>query len=283
MLTMVPQKNLIVGFLAFYLFVGCFGTQDTTSLEDMTAQQIYEQAQQELNSGNSEKAAKTFNEVERLHPYSEYAKRALLMSAFAFHQNKNYMLSRINAQRYIDFYPVDDNTAYAQYLIALSYYDQIENVGRDQFLTTEALESLKAVIERYPDSEYAVSAQLKYDLAFNHLAAKEMEIGRYYLERGNYIAAINRFKVVIEDFDTSSHIPEALHRLTEAYLALGLDEQAQIASAILGYNFQSTPWYADSYALLNERGLDSQPTQPNQLGDGWLAQFYRRTLVGEWL
>jgi len=151
-------------------------------------------------------------------------------------------------------------------------------VGRDQGLTFQALQALRTVIERYPDSEYARSAILKFDLAFDHLAAKEMEIGRYYLKRSHYTAAINRFRVVVEEFQTTTHTAEALYRLVEAYLSLGLTNEAQTAGAILGYNFQSTEWYDDAYKLLTGRGL-----RPEVAGDSWLRQVYRQMVKGEWL
>ena len=247
-------------------------------LETFTAQQIFERGEFELDRNRPDDAAEFFAEVERLYPYSEYAKRALIMQAFAFHQDRDYENSRSAAQRYIDFYPLDDDAAYAQYLLALSYYDQIEEVGRDQGLTFQALQALRTVIERYPESEYARSSILKFDLAFDHLAGKEMEIGRYYLKREHYAAAVNRFRVVVEDFQTTTHTPEALHRLVEAYLSLGLTEEAQTAGAILGYNYRSTVWYEDSYALLTGQGLEAKAR-----GDSWLARIYRQTVKGEWL
>lgn len=247
-------------------------------LENFTPKQIFERGEFELEKDDPDEAAFYFSEIERLYPYSELAKRALIMQAFAFHSARNYENSRASAQRFIDFYPDDDDAAYAQYLLALSYYDQIDEVGRDQGLTFQALQSLREVIEIYPDSEYARSAILKFDLAFDHLAAKEMEIGRYYLKRDNFAAAINRFRVVVEDFQTTTHTPEALHRLVEAYLSLGLDEEAQTAGAILGFNYQSTEWYQDSYALLTGRGLE-----PRSRGNNWLAQVYRQMVQGRWL
>ncbi|SFQ33723.1 outer membrane protein assembly factor BamD [Roseivivax halotolerans] len=247
-------------------------------LENFTAEQIFERGEFELDRNRPDDAATYFAEVERLYPYSDFAKRALIMQAFAFHQDRDYENSRSAAQRYIDFYPLDDDAAYAQYLLALSYYDQIEEVGRDQGLTFQALQSLRTVIERYPESEYARSSILKFDLAFDHLAGKEMEIGRYYLKRQHYAAAVNRFRVVVEDFQTTTHTPEALHRLVEAYLSLGLTNEAQTAGAILGYNYRSTEWYEDSFALLTGQGLEMRAR-----GDSWLAQIYRQTVKGEWL
>ncbi|MCA0274126.1 MAG: outer membrane protein assembly factor BamD [Proteobacteria bacterium] len=248
-------------------------------LEKMDAEQIYKLGEFELaNNRKSDSAIKYFAEVERLYPYSEWAKRALIMQAFSYHQGRKYEESRSAAQRYIDTYPADEDAAYAKYLLALSYYDQIDDVGRDQGLTFQALQALRAVIEEYPDSEYAQSAILKFDLAFDHLAAKEMEIGRYYLKRQHYAAAINRFRVVVEQYQTTSHTPEALYRLIEAYLSLGFTDEAQSAGAILGYNFQSTVWYQDAYRLLTQKGLALEAK-----GDGWLATVYRQVIKGEWL
>lgn len=263
------------------LLSGCGGGGNATgkAMDAYSAEQIYQLAEYELeNSRKPDEAIHLFGEIERLYPYSEFAKRALIMQAFAYHEDKDYENSRSAAQRYIDFYPADEDAAYAQYLLALSYYDQIDEIGRDQGLTFQALQGLRTVIERYPDSEYARSAILKFDLAFDHLAGKEMEIGRYYLRRGHYNAAINRFRTVVEQFQTTSHTAEALHRLVEAYLSLGLDDDAQTAGAILGHNFQASPFYQDSYYLLTGKGL-----APNPRGNGWLAQIYRQTIKGEWL
>ena len=248
------------------------------SLEAFTPQQIFERGEFELERGRTDDAAWFFSEIERLYPYSSWARRALIMQAYTYHVGRDYENSRASAQRYIDFYPADEDAAYAQYLLALSYYDQIDEVGRDQGLTFQALQSLRQVIERYPTSEYADSAILKFDLAFDHLAGKEMEIGRYYLRHDHFAAAINRFRVVVEDFQTTTHTPEALHRLVEAYLSLGLTDEAQTAGAILGHNYQSTEWYQDSFRLLTGRGLE-----PRARGNNWLAQIYRQTIKGQWL
>ncbi|WP_282092253.1 outer membrane protein assembly factor BamD [Epibacterium ulvae] len=247
------------------------------NLEGFTPAQIFERGEFELQRGHTGDAAHFFSEVERLYPYAELTKQAVIMQAFAFHSGGDYENSRGAAQRYIDFYPADEDAAYAQYLLALSYYDQIDEVGRDQGLTFQALQALRTVIEVYPDSEYTNSAILKFDLAFDHLAGKEMEIGRFYLRRNHFPAAINRFRVVVEDFQTTSHTAEALHRLVEAYLSLGLAEEAQTAGAILGHNFQSTDWYEDSYKLLTSNGLKLRDR-----GNNWLSQIYRQSIKGDW-
>ncbi len=268
--------------LLLTVMVGCSGGgrqgDRSENLEIFAPEQIFQRGEFELARNRTEDAAYYFSEIERLYPYSSWAQRALIMQAFAFHQGKDYENSRGAAQRFIDFYPTDEDAAYAQYLLALSYYDQIDEVGRDQGLTFQALQALRTVIEVYPDSEYASSAILKFDLAFDHLAAKEMEIGRYYLRHGHYSSAINRFRVVVEDFQTTSHTAEALHRLVEAYLSLGLTAEAQTAGAILGHNYQSTDWYEDSYKLLTANGLKLKDR-----GNNWLSQIYRQSVKGQWL
>ena len=271
--------RMVAGMMLVVLIAGCDSPNKEPPLENFTAQEIFQRGEFELaNNPKPVEAARYFGEVERLYPYSEWAKRALIMQAFAYHKARDYENSRATAQRYIDFYPAEEDAAYAQYLLALSYYDQIDEVGRDQGLTFQALQALRTVIEQYPDSEYARSSILKFDLAFDQLAAKEMEIGRYYLKRGYYTAAINRFRVVVEQFQTTTHTAEALHRLVEAYLSLGLTDEAQTAGAILGFNFKGNPYYQDSYKLLTGRGLT-----PEAKGDSWLAQVYRQVIRGEWL
>ena len=276
------RAKLVGALLVVVAAAGCSNRESvergTVNYENYTAQQIFERGEYDLAQRDPDLAAKSFAEVERLYPYSELAKRSVIMQAFAYHQDKDYENSRAAAQRFIDFYPTDEDAAYAQYLLALSYYDQIDEVGRDQGLTFQALQSLRAVIERYPDSEYASSAILKFDLAFDHLASKEMEIGRYYLRRDHFSAAINRFRVVVEDFQTTTHTAEALHRLVEAYLSLGLVDEARTAGAILGHNFRGTEWYEDSYKLLTGRGLTLEAA-----GDNWLRQVYRQMIQGRWL
>ncbi|PYF07433.1 Beta-barrel assembly machine subunit BamD [Rhodobacter viridis] len=273
---------LRVGSLALLAaLAACGSSQKEPPLENFTAEEIYKRGEYELEVGNPRRptdALRYFSEVERLYPYSEYAKRALIMEAFAQHKAKKYEDARSSAQRYLDTYPGSEDAAYAKYLLALSYYDQIDEVGRDQGLTFQALQALRAVIEEYPDSDYARSAALKFDLAFDHLASKEMEIGRFYLKQGHYTAAINRFRVVVEQYQTTTHTPEALERLVECYLSLGLTDEAQTAGAILGHNFQSSPFYEDAYKRLKKQGLE-----PEAKGSSWLSAVYRQVIKGEWL
>ena len=258
---------------------GCGGGQDEVPLDSLTAEDIYKRGELALEtSSKPDTAIRYFSEVERLYPYSEWAKRSLIMQAFSQHKAQNYEEARASAQRYLDLYPAGEDAAYAQYLLALSYYDQIDEVGRDQGLTFRALQGMRDVIEKYPDSDYARSAILKFDLAFDHLAAKEREIGRYYLKKGQYPAAINRFRVVVQEFQATTHTAEALHRLVEAYLALGLTDEAQTAGAILGHNYQSSPFYDDSHRLLTGRGLSMEAS-----GESWLRKVYRQVIQGRWL
>ena len=272
-------RNVVALAVVAAVLAGCGARSTPDDLEGFTAEEIFQRGEFELEtSRRATDAIRYFSEVERLFPYSRFARRALIMQAYALHRDRNYDDARRVAQRFLDTYPGDEDAAWAQYLIALSFYDQIEEVGRDQGITFQALRALRDVIERYPDSEFARSSILKFDLAFDHLAGKEMEIGRFYLRQRQYVAAINRFRIVVEDFETTTHTPEALHRLVESYLGLGLTDEAQTAAAILGHNFQGSPFYDDSFRLLTGQGLS-----PDAAGEGWLRDLFRQTVRGEWL
>ncbi|MCZ8151372.1 MAG: outer membrane protein assembly factor BamD [Rhodobacteraceae bacterium] len=278
-MAVVKSGARFLGVMLLGFGLAACGGQQERPLDSYTAEEIFQMGELRLEaSRRPDDAIRYFQEVERLYPYSQVAKRALIMQAFSYHKAKKYEEARAAAQRYLDFYPGDEDAPYALYLMALSYYDQIDDVGRDQGVTFQALQGMRDVIETYPDSDYARSAMLKFELAFDHLAGKEMEIGRYYLKRGNYTAAINRFRSVVQDFQTTTHTAEALHRLVEAYLALGFTQEAQTAGAILGYNYQSSPFYDDSFRLLKGRGLN-----PEAVGDSWLRAVYRQMIKGEWL
>jgi outer membrane protein assembly factor BamD len=235
---------------AVTILIGCSSNQDEEYVE-RPVDDLYNEAQDLLEEGNPRAAGRAFEEVERQHPYSQWATRAQLMSAYAYYEANNYDEAIAAAERFVELHPGHPDVPYAYYLIGISYYEQISDVGRDQRMTEQALEAFDELTRRFPDSKYARDAQLKADLARDHLAGKEMSIGRYYLYRGQYLAAINRFRNVVERYQTTTHVPEALHRLTEAYLALGLQQEAQKNAAVLGYNFPSSEWYQDSYALLN--------------------------------
>ncbi len=219
---------------------------------------LYNDALNKLNGGQYAEAATSFDEVERQHPYSQWATKAQLMAAYSYYQNNDYDDAIIALDRFIQVHPGNKDIAYAYYLKALSYYEQISDVGRDQQMTQAALEALSSIVARFPESKYARDAQIKIDLTRDHLAGKEMEIGRYYEGQKQYLAAINRFKVVIEDFQTTTHVPEALHRLTESYLALGLKDQAQRTAAVLGHNFPGSEWYIDSYEIVEGKQVRPQ-------------------------
>ena len=270
--------NLILGLTLLFV-LGCVNIDEDIVLEDLSAREIFINAEKAWGNGDNEKAAELFLEIERIYPYSELAKQALLNNAIVLQLEKDYEGSRLSANRFITFYPADKNTPYAYYLLALSYYDQIDEIGRDQANTYEALKLFRIIIERYPESKFSSASSLKKDLAFDHLAAKEMEVGRYYLKNSHYIAAINRFETVVKEYPTTSHTPEALHRLVEAYLSLGLEGEATVAAAILGHNFKSSLWYQESYNLLGNEDIN-----PNLTGfRGWLGDIYRQVIRGEWI
>ena len=270
--------NIILGLKLLFV-LGCVNIDEDIVLEDLSAREIFINAEKAWGNGDNEKAAELFLEIERIYPYSELAKQALLNNAIVLQLEKDYEGSRLSANRFITFYPADKNTPYAYYLLALSYYDQIDEIGRDQANTYEALKLFRIIIERYPESKFSSASSLKKDLAFDHLAAKEMEVGRYYLKNSHYIAAINRFETVVKEYPTTSHTPEALHRLVEAYLSLGLEGEATVAAAILGHNFKSSLWYQESYNLLGNQDIN-----PNLTGfRGWLGDIYRQVIRGEWI
>lgn len=274
--------RLVAGVLVISLLSSCgagswFGSKEPP-IEDLSAQEIFARGESEMESRDYKKAAETFDEVERLYPFSQLAKRAMIMSAFASYEGGDMPSARAAANRYLDLYPSDVDAPYAQYLVALTWYDHIADVRRDQATTRNALRELNELVRRYPDSDYARDAALKIDLTNDHLAGKEMTVGRYYLKGGHYTAAINRFREVIEKYQNTSHTPEALHRLVESYLALGLDQEAQVVAAVLGENFVGSDWYARSYGLLTDRHL-----LPASRSDGFFNRVYRRVILGEWM
>ncbi|OUS13577.1 outer membrane protein assembly factor BamD [Rhodospirillales bacterium 47_12_T64] len=232
-------------------------------------EELYNNANNALKAGENVKAAQLFDEVERQHPYSVWASKAQLMAAYALYTENKYDDAISALDRFIDLHPGNRDTPYAYYLKALSFYEQISDVGRDQKMTREALTALRDVVRRFPQSKYARDAQLKVDLANDHLAGKQMTIGRYYLNRKEYLAAINRFRMVIGQFQTTTHVPEALHRLVESYLALGIIDEAQATASVLGHNFPGDRWYQDSYALLTDQDLEPEEKDGSWISDVW--------------
>jgi len=213
---------------------------------------LYAAARYRLNKGQYKLAAQIFDEVERQHPYSPWARRAQLMSAFCYYLARQYPESIQSAQRFISIHPGNKDAPYALYLIGVDYFEQIEDVTRDQKITQQALDAMGELIRRYPDSTYAADARIKVDLIRDHLAGKEMEIGRFYQRRHEWLASVIRFRKVIDSYDTTSHTPEALMRLTESYLALGVPDEAKRAAAVLGNNYPGTKWYQRAYELIRK-------------------------------
>ena len=219
-------------------------------------EQLYNQAAAELDSRDYQNAILLLEEVERQHPYSEWARKSMVMSAYASYKTRDYTTSLAAAERYLALHPGGSEAEYAYYLTALCHFDQIVDVGRDQAITERARTALNDIIRRFPESEYAKDARIKRDMVNDQLAGKEMTVGRWYLRSNQTLSAVNRFRNVVENFQTTNHAPEALHRLVEAYLTLGLKDQALAAGATLGYNYPDSDWYKMSYRLLTNEGVD---------------------------
>lgn len=229
----------------------CSSDDDRNVQIEESADVLYNRAARAMDAGDFNDATRDFEEVERQHPYSQWATRAQLMAAYAYYLDQRYDEAVMSLDRFIELHPGSEDIDYAHYLKALCYYEQISDVVRDQGMTQEALDSLNSLIRRFPESAYTRDATLKRDLTLDHLAGKEMEIGRYYLNRNHLNAAINRFRTVIEKYETTTHTAEALHRLVEAYMTLGLTQEATQVAAVLGYNYPGSDWYERSFALLD--------------------------------
>jgi outer membrane protein assembly factor BamD len=251
-----------------------FGKDETPP--DEPADRLYNEGLYLLNQKKDPKeAVKKFEEVDRQHPYSEWARKALIMSSYAYYQAGEYDDSVTAAKRYVSLHPGSADAAYAQYLIGASYFDQIPDITRDQARTDKALAALDEVARKYPSSEYAVSAKQKMAIANDQLAGKEMLIGRYYLEKKDYTGAINRFKVVVTKYQTTRHVEEALMRLSEAYMALGIVEEAQTAAAVLGHNFPDSEWYSHAYSLVKSGG-----GEPSENKGSWISRAFKKVGLG---
>jgi outer membrane protein assembly factor BamD len=244
---------------------------------DDPADRLYNEGLYLLNSKRDFKAAaKRFEEVDRQHPYSEWARKSLIMSAYAYYEGREYDECIGAAKRYVTLHPGTSEAAYAQYLIGSSYFDQIPDISRDQGRTEKALTALEEVSRKFPTSEYAASAKKKLEVARDQLAGKEMSVGRYYQEKRDYTAAINRFKVVVTQYQTTRHVEEALMRLTEVYMSLGIVGEAQTAAAVLGHNFPDSPWYKDAYALVRGGGLE-----PSENTSSWISRAFKKIGFGD--
>lgn len=240
------------------LAVTACASSDETEYVERPVEELYNEAMNLLQEEEYTKSAAAFDEVERQHPYSVWATKAQLMAGYAYYETNKYDDAIVALDRFIQLHPSNRDVAYAYYLKALSYYEQIADVARDQKMTELATKSLQEVVDRFPASKYARDAELKLDLAYDHLAGKEMNIGRVYQIQRQYLAAINRFKTVIDRYQTTTHVPEALHRLVECYTALGLTEEAQKVGAVLGHNFPGNEWYNDTYTMVEDGELPKQ-------------------------
>jgi outer membrane protein assembly factor BamD len=250
---------------------GCSLFNKDEVVPDEPADKLYNEGLYLLNQQKKPKdAAKKFEEVDRQHPYSEWARKSLIMTAYSFYQAGAYDDCINAARRYVTLHPGSPDAAYAQFLIGSSYFDQIPEISRDQAGAEKAMQTLDEVVRKYPSSEYAVAAKRKIEIARDQLAGKEMDIGRYNLEQRNYIGAINRFKIVVTRYQTTRHVEEALLRLTEAYMALGIVDEAQTSAAVLGHNFPDSRWYKDAYALMQSKGLE-----PNENKGSWISRAFK--------
>ncbi|WP_408092243.1 outer membrane protein assembly factor BamD [Rhodoplanes sp. SY1] len=275
-------RRLIALLPVLVILGGCsslsnlFGGNDDDLGPDLPADKLYNEGVYLLNEKNAPKdAVKKFEEVDRQHPYSEWARKSLLMTAYSYYETRQYDEAIGAAKRYVTMHPGSPDVAYAQYLIGASYYDQIPDVTRDQTRTEKAIQSLEEVIRKYPTSEYAAQARKKIEVGRDHLAAKEMEVARYYMQKKNFIGAINRFKVVVTQYQTTRHVEEALMRLTECYMMLGIASEAQTAAAVLGHNFPDSPWYKDAYNLVRGGGFE-----PSENKGSWISRAFKKVGLG---
>lgn len=244
---MLKHKNILFSLVVAMTLAGCAGED---KYEERPAKDLYKQGVKNYESGNYTKAAKTFLEVERQHPYSDHSVEAQLMAAVAYYEGKKYDDAIEGFRVFIQLHPGHKKIPYAYYMLGLCHYEQIPVVERDQEATEKAEKAFLEVMERFPGNKYAKDAKLKLDLVYDHLAGREMTVGRYYQDVGNHLAAVNRFKTVASNYQTTSHVPEALHRMVESYLALGIRDQAASTAAVLGHNYPGSQWYKDAHALL---------------------------------
>ena len=245
--------HMVLAVLVSVFVVACADDDDGPKYIERPVNKIYDLALNSLNKGEFKFAAQEFDEVERQHPYSTWAVRAKLMAAYANYLDNQYDSAIVALDRFIQLHPSNKDVPYAYYLKGLSYYEQISNITRDQQMTALAMRSLRELVSRFPNSKYARDAKLKIELTLDHLAGKDMNIGRYYLKQQKYLAAINRFKKIVDRYQTTTHVPEALHRLVEAYLALGIVTEAKKMASVLGHNYPGSEWYIDSFDMVGNQ------------------------------
>jgi outer membrane protein assembly factor BamD len=256
-------KAVRAAVLAVALAIAGCGDSEPAYVE-LPVEVLYNRGLDALGRQDYKIAARSFEEVDRQHPYSVWATKAQIMAAFSYYQSNKYDDAVIALDRFIQLHPGHRDIPYAYYLKALCFYEQISDIGRDQRMTQQALDALAEVVKRFPESPYSRDARLKIELAIDHLAGKEMDVGRYYQKQQQYVAAINRYRIVIERYQTTTHVPEALHRLVESYLGLGVKDEAQQAAAVLGHNFPGSDWYADSYYLMTGEDLRTAQDKPRR-------------------
>jgi outer membrane protein assembly factor BamD len=259
---------------------GCMSSEDDIDLATYVEQTepadvLYNQGLANLNAGRLKEASRKFDAVDRQHPYSEWARKSMVMGAFANYRQGNYDEAINAAKRYVSLYPATEDAAYAQYIVGLCYFRQIRDVTQDQKESRRAIEAMEEVVQRWPDSEYVDDAREKVRFARDQLAGKEMQIGRYYQERKEYLAAVTRYRTVVEQFGNTNQIEEALARLVESYYSLGLVEEAQTAAAVLGHNYPESEWYKASFALLQSKGLE-----PRENKKSWISRAGLKLVFG---
>lgn len=265
----LPIGALIALTLVAVASAGC-ASKDEEVFDNTPADKLYNEGLVTLESGKRADAAKKFEDVDRLHPYSEWSKKAVLMQAYTQFERGAYTDCIQAAQRFLSLYPSSPDAPYAQYLLAESYYRQMPDVSRDQQRTGSALAAYAELVQKYPQSNYAEDAKKKLLAIKDQLGGKEMDVGRFYLRQKQYLAAINRFKVVVSQYQTTRHVEEALARLVECYYAMGVVAEAQTAAAVLGHNFPDSPWYKDSYTLLQKGGYE-----PSENSLSWISQSFK--------
>lgn len=253
------KRIYLIIFITLCIAVaGCSKKKNTIEDSGLSAEELYNNAMDKLEARKYKTAISLYEEVERNYPYSEWATRAQIMSAYTSYRDDEYDDAIIGLERFIKLHPGNEDVPYAYYLKALCYYEQISDVGRDQSYTEFAKDALSEVTVRFPGTEYARDSKIKLDLVIDHLAGKELEVGRFYLKQHKIVAAINRFKTVVEKYQTTSHVAEALHRLVEAYTALGVTPEAEKYASVLGYNYPGSKWYERSYRLVEGKVLDPE-------------------------
>lgn len=260
---MIFSRFVLYSVFALFL-VSCADKEKDAIGEKRPPSELYAEADDLLQQKLYKTAAEKFQEIERLYPYSDEATRAQIMAAYAFYRDGKYDDADITFERFIKLHPAHKDIAYAYYMRAIGYYEQITDISRDQKITEEALAALREVVQRFPNSPYARDAKIKIDLTQDHLAGKQLEIGRFYQKRGEYVAAINRFRDVVERYQTTAQVPEALHRLVETYLMLGITAEAQKYASVLGHNFPEDKWYKRSFKLLGKDAPDLEKTKDNK-------------------